>query len=287
MDLMSIIGIIVALGSLVVGYSIDGGNLGALWLLSAMIIVAGGALGSVMLSYGLDQFKRFPALFVSLFKQPKTNMANTIDFLVKLSESARKDGILSLEKIIEAEEGKETGKEKGKENGKGNGKGKIDPFLKSGIMMVIDGADLEQIKSFLETDIAVNDQKASSEISMFDTMAAFAPAYGMIGTIMGLIQVLANMTSPEAMAAAIAVAFITTLYGVIIANVLCIPAASKLRSRLEYSAIIKEMIIEGICGIRNGDNPKILRERLSPYLVYTASSKKGKAEKVEAKSKKK
>jgi chemotaxis protein MotA len=224
-----------------------------------------------MIAYGLDQFKLFPKLFISLFKQPKTNMANTIEFLVKLSESARKDGILSLEKIIEAEEGKS----------------KIDPFLKSGIMMVIDGADLEQIKSFLETDIAVNDQKATSEISMFDTLAAFAPAFGMIGTIMGLIQVLANMTSPEAMAAAISVAFITTLYGSLIANVVCIPAANKLRMRLEYSATIKEMIIEGICGIRNGDNPKILRERLSPYLVYTASGKKGKAENVEAKSKKK
>ncbi|MPM60241.1 Chemotaxis protein PomA [bioreactor metagenome] len=287
MDLMSILGLIIGIVSMAGGYAMDGGNLGALWLLSAMVIVAGGALGSVMLAYGLDQFKRFPALFISLFKQPKTNMANTIDFLVKLSESARKDGILSLEKIIEAEEGTDKGTDKGADKGKGKSKGKIDPFLKSGIMMVIDGADLEQIKSFLETDIAVNDQKAASEISMFDTMAAFAPAYGMIGTIMGLIQVLANMTSPESMAAAISVAFITTLYGSLIANVICIPAANKLRMRLEYSQTIKEMIIEGICGIRNGDNPKILRERLSPYLVYTASSKKGKAENVEAKRKKK
>ena len=140
--------------------------------------------------------------------------------------------------------------------------------------MVVDGADLEQIKSFLETDISVYEQKASIEIGMFNSMAAYAPAYGMIGTIMGLIQVLANMESPETMAAAISVAFITTLYGVVIANALCIPAASKLKLRLDYYQTEKEMIIEGICGIRNGDNPKILRERLSPYLIHEPSAAK-------------
>jgi chemotaxis protein MotA len=200
-----------------------------------------------------------------------TTIANTIDFLVMLSENARREGLLSLEKIIENDQTKE----------------RIDPLLKRGAMMVIDGADLEQVRELLENDIYIYEQKTKTEISMFESCAAYAPAYGMIGTIMGLIQVLAYMTSPEAMAAAISVAFITTLYGSLIANVICIPAANKLRVRLEYSATIKEMIIEGICGIRNGDNPKILRERLSPYLVYTASGKKGKDEKVEAKSKKK
>ncbi|MEA5040848.1 MAG: MotA/TolQ/ExbB proton channel family protein [Clostridiaceae bacterium] len=260
MDLISIIGIIVAIGSLVLGYSIDGGSIFALWLLSAAIIVVGGALGSLLISYGFRQIKKLPGLLLSIFIQPPSKISKTIDFLVKLSESARKDGILSLEKIIEAEETKSS----------------VDPFLKSGVMMVVDGADLEQIKSFLETDISVYEQKAASEIGMFDSLAQYAPAYGMIGTIMGLIQVLANMESPETMAAAISVAFITTLYGVIIANALCIPAANKLRVRLEYYQTEKEMIIEGISGIRNGDNPKILRERLSPYLVYESSPKTGK-----------
>ena len=259
MDLFSIIGIIVAVGSLLFGYRIDGGNVYALWLLSAFIMVVGGSLGSVLISYGYQQLKRFPAMLASLFIQPRSNISKIIDTLVKLSENARKEGILSLEKIVDAEAAQ----------------GNIDSFLKSGIMMVVDGADLEQIKSYLETDIAVYDQKATTEIAMFDSMAAYAPAYGMIGTIMGLIQVLANMNSPESMAAAISVAFITTLYGVVIANILCIPASNKLKIRLEYYQTEKEMIIEGICGIRNGDNPKILRERLSPYLIYEASAAKG------------
>lgn len=271
MDLISIIGIIVAIGSLVIGYSVDGGSVSSLWLLSAFIIVTGGSLGSALISYGFQQVKRFPALLASLFVQPKSNISNTINFLVKLSENARKEGILSLEKIIETEEKKSA----------------VDPFLKSGVMMVVDGADLEQIKSFLDTDIAVYEQKNSGEINMFDSLAAYAPAYGMIGTIMGLIQVLANMESPETMAAAISVAFITTLYGVVLANAIFIPASNKLRIRLEYYQIEKEMIIEGICGIRNGDNPKILRERLSPYLVFESSSaaKRGKAKYGKAKIK--
>jgi len=257
MDLFSLLGIFIAAASLIGGYAIDGGNVAALWLLSAFIMVVGGSIGSVCVSYGFAQLKKFPGMLFNLFKQPKSNISNTIDFLVKLSENARKEGILSLEKVIETEEGQ----------------GKVDPFLKSGIMMVIDGADLEQIQSFLETDIAVYDQKVKSEIAMFDSMAQYAPAYGMIGTIMGLIQVLANMSSPESMAAAISVAFITTLYGVVIANMLCIPAANKLRIRLDYYQTEKEMIIEGVCGIRNGDNPKMLRERLSPYLVFESKKK--------------
>lgn len=260
MELISLLGIIVALASLAIGYAIDGGNLHALWLLSAFIMVVGGSIGSVMLSYGFHQIKRFPGLLFSLFIRPKTNISKTINFMVTLSESARKDGILSLEKIIESEEKQS----------------RIDPFFKSGIMMVVDGADLEQIKSFLENDISVYEQKAVSDINMFDSFAQYAPAYGMIGTIMGLIQVLANMNSPESMAAAISVAFITTLYGVVIANALCIPASNKLKLRLEYHTTEKEMIIEGICGIRNGDNPKILRERLSPYLIYESSRGKQK-----------
>ena len=257
MDFMSFLGIAVAILSLLIGYAIDGGKVAALWLLSAFIMVVGGTIGSVLVSYGFQQIKKFPGMLFSLFKQPKSNISKTIDFLIKLSENARKEGILSLERVIQTAEAQ----------------GVVDPFLKSGIMMVVDGADLAQIKAFLETDIAVYDQKMQTEINMFDSMAQYAPAYGMIGTIMGLIQVLANMTSPETMAAAISVAFITTLYGVVIANALCIPAANKLRIRLDYYQTEKEMIIEGICGIRNGDNPKMLREKLKPYLVLESGKK--------------
>jgi chemotaxis protein MotA len=132
-------------------------------------------------------------------------------------------------------------------------------------------------------------RKAKADISMFESLAGYAPAYGMIGTIMGLIQVLANMESPEQMASAIAVAFITTLYGVVIANLLCLPTANKLRSRLKSQLMEKEMIVEGICSIRNGQNPKMLREKLSTYLANAPNPpkkavKKGKEAKANAKT---
>lgn len=151
------------------------------------------------------------------------------------------------------------------------------------MLMVIDGADLEQIKEYLETEITIYEDRCKSEISIFDAMGGYAPAYGMIGTIMGLIQVLANMESPEQMAAAIAVAFITTLYGVVLANAILLPAGNKLRIMLGADLTEKEMIIEGICSIRNGQNPKMLKEKLSVFLDKADTKKKTPAKEGKAK----
>lgn len=272
MDFASVIGILTSIGSLAFGYTMDGGRLSALWLLSALIIVLGGAAGSVALAYGMKEIKRMPMLFVQLFITPKSTLPKTIDFIVKLSESARKDGLLSVEKELDDSQSKE----------------KIDPLLKRGMLMVIDGSELDQIKDFMETDVYVFEQQVKVEISMFDSFATYAPAYGMIGTIVGLIQVLANMESPEQMAGAMAVAFITTLYGSVIANFLCLPAANKLRVRLGTKLLEKEMIIEGVCSIRNGQNPKMLREKLNVYMqsdpkAQKNAQKKGKEAPADAK----
>jgi chemotaxis protein MotA len=165
-------------------------------------------------------------------------------------ENARRDGLLSLEKQLDDTQSKT----------------KIDPLLKRGLLMVIDGAELDQIRDFMETEVYIYEQQKKSDATMFETLATYAPAYGMIGTIVGLIQVLANMESPEQMASAMAVAFITTLYGSLLANGLCLPAAGKVKLRLGAALLEKEMIIEGVCSIRNGQNPKALRDKLSVYL---------------------
>jgi chemotaxis protein MotA len=250
MDFTSIIGIVVGFGMLVLGYSMDNGDVMALMLASAAVIVIGGTAGALILSYGASQLKHFFGMFFEIYKNPKSSINATIDYLVTLAETARKEGLLSLEKIIMEEDPKK----------------KVDPLLKRGTLMVIDGTDLEQIRTLLDMEIYIYEQRRKTEISMFDSAAAYAPAMGMVGTIMGLIQVLQNMSSPENLTKAIAVAFITTLYGVILANLFFIPVANKLRIRLVSYRMEKEMIIEGICGIRNGDNPKMLREKLSTYL---------------------
>ncbi len=142
------------------------------------------------------------------------------------------------------------------------------------MFMVIDGSDLEQIRQHLETEIYVFENNAKKEIATFEALGGYAPAFGMIGTIMGLVKVLSNMDSPEKMSSAIAVAFITTLYGVVFANLICLPAANKLQLRLEEQLLEKEMIVEGVCSVRNGQNPKMIREKLSVYLSNDRMARK-------------
>ena len=143
--------------------------------------------------------------------------------------------------------------------------------------MVVDGTDSEKINEILQNDIYVYEQSRGIDISMFESMGSYAPAFGMIGTIVGLIQLLsAGMDDPAALTKAIGVAFITTLYGSLVANCFFLPAANKLRSRLSVYRLEKEMIIEAVCAIRNGVNPRLLEEQLSSYLVLASSKKAAK-----------
>lgn len=250
MDLASILGIIFGLGCLILGYGMDGGSVKSLMLLSAFVIVIGGSFGSIALSYGISELKKMPLLFLQTFIPPKSNIGKTVEYIVMLSEVARKEGLLSIEKIIDDKKAKE----------------QPDPLLKQGMMMVIDGVDLEQIREMLETQIYVYEEQAKNEIATFEAFAGYAPTYGMIGTIMGLIKVLSSLDSPEEMTESIAVAFVATLYGVASANVICLPTANKLKLRLKKQLLEKEMIVEGVCSIRNGINPKMLRDKLSIYV---------------------
>lgn len=248
-DFVSIIGIILGIFLTFFGFTMDGGQLKFLWLFSAVVIVFGGTLGATLLSYGFEQVKMLPRMLLEVFVAPKSNIKKTIDCLVNLSDKARKDGLLSLEKVIQ----------------EGKGKDEPDPFLKKAVLMVIDGTDPEVIEDILGNEIDINEKKKLSAINMFDTMAQYAPAFGMIGTIMGLIMLLQDMSSPEQLTKSIAVAFVTTLYGSMAANLVFLPASRKLRNRLVDYRLEKELIIDGICAIRNSVNPRLLRDKLSMY----------------------
>ena len=258
MDLASLIGIIMGIGCLCLGYTLDGGSLGALWLFSAALIVFGGAFGSVALSFGIKELVKMPKNLLQAFIPPKSTIAKTVDYIVMLSEVARKEGLLSIEKIIDDNNAKE----------------KPDPLLQQGMMMVIDGVDLEQIREMMETQIYVYEEQEKNEIAPFEAFAGYAPTYGMIGTIMGLVKVLSSLDSPEEMTASIAIAFTATLYGVASANVIALPIANKLKLRLQQQLLEKEMMVEGVCSIRNGINPKMLRDKISIYIPTDAKAKK-------------
>jgi chemotaxis protein MotA len=259
MDFTSIFGVIAGIGLVLYGYSMDGGIVSALWLPSAVVIVVGGCLGSVFVSYGFETLKKFPKMCLEIFKAPKSTVNKTIEYLVSLSEIAKQSGLLNLEKSVMVD----------------NPKNGVDPFIKKAVLCVVDGTDPEKISEILQTEIYVYEQDKATAIAMFDSCAAFAPAYGMIGTIVGMIQMLSQgMDDPNQLTKAIGVAFITTLYGSLLANLLFVPIASKLRSRLANYRMEKEMIIEAVCAIRNGVNPKMLREQLSSYSILDTKAKK-------------
>lgn len=259
MDIASILGIIIGFGCVAGGYAMGGGSLGSLWMFSAMIITLGGSIGAVFVSYGLNQLKNLPKLMAESLVKPKSTIGETMQYLLMLSRTARQNGLLSLEKIISEEKPKKP----------------IDPFLKRGILMVVDGTDPDKISEILQNDIYIYEQERNQSLQMFDSFAAFCPAFGMVGTIVGLIQVLsAGMDDPNALTKAIGIAFITTLYGVMLANLVFAPMATKLRSRLADYRLEKEMIIEAVCAIRNSANPRLLQEQLTSYLLIEGKQHK-------------
>ncbi|HBR32920.1 MAG TPA: motility protein A [Clostridiales bacterium] len=259
MDIASIIGIIAGIGFVLYGYTMDGGVISSLWMPSAVVITVGGSVGAVILAYDLKTLKKMPKLLLELFISPKSKINDTIEYLITLSQTAKQNGLFSLEKAVMSEDPKK----------------KIDPFLKRGILNVVDGTDTEKISELMQNEIDVYEQNKLQAISMFETSAALAPAFGMIGTIVGMIQMLsAGMDNPDTLTKAIGVAFITTLYGSLLANCLFQPVATKLRTRLAEYRLEKEMIIDAVCAIRNGINPKMLREQLFSYMILSPKSKK-------------
>ncbi len=256
MDFASLFGLIFGIGSIVVGYALSGGDITSLWMFSALLITLGGSIGAISVSYGLSTLIKMPQLILSIIVKPKNTIRQTADLLHFYSQNARQNGLLSLERLVSEQQN-------------------VNPFLKRSILMVVDGTDAEKISTILENDISVEEQKRNTEIQMFETMAAYCPAFGMVGTIIGMIQVLsAGMEDPNALVKAIGVAFITTLYGVLLANLLFIPTATKLKARLKDERLEKEMIIEGVCAIRNGINPRLLKEQLASYYMTYSTPKK-------------
>jgi chemotaxis protein MotA len=183
--------------------------------------------------------------------------------LVNLSRTVRKEGLLSLDSVIETIE---------------------DDFFKKAIQIVVDGMDADQVRAILETDLELLEERHKRGHKIFATMGGFGPTLGIIGTVMGLVFMLANLSSPDTMGPAISAAFIATLYGVSSANLIYLPIASKLQRRGEEETLLRRIILEGILSIQAGDNPRILEEKLLAFLpprlrLQVSESLKGAAKK--------
>lgn len=247
MDKATVIGIILGVVSILVGFTLEGGHLGALFQKTAALIVFGGTFGAVMLSYTTEDLKSIPKSLKLAIFPPKEDALETIDRIVELSTLSRREGILALESKLD-----EFGDNK---------------FVQEGFQLVVDGVDPSLIRDILETEIAFREERNETAAKIFETAGGYAPTMGIIGTVMGLVHVLGNISDPSNLGPAIAVAFIATLYGVSSANVLYLPLASKLKQRNRSEILIFEMQAEGILSIQAGENPKMLRKKLLAFLT--------------------
>lgn len=244
MDLATLIGLLLAL-ILVIGGVVVGGEPGAFVNFPSLLITVGGTLGATIMANPVERIKGFAKVLKRAFVAESPDLIGLVQTLVSFAEKARREGLLALEDdAVELD----------------------DVFLRKSIQLVVDGTDPELVKGILDTEIGLLEDRHSSSKQMFDTMAELAPAFGMLGTLIGLIQMLRNLSDPDALGPGMAVALITTFYGSFMANVLCIPVARKLAVRSSEEVLSRELMVEGVLAIQAGENPRIVEEKLKVFL---------------------
>ena len=246
MDLASLIGLVGGIGLMVFGIISNNGSIPSYLDLPSFIITFGGSLMSVMASFKLKDFINGLKGILLTIKEPKVgNVNDVITNIIDMSNVARKEGLLALEEAA----------------------GDIDDeFLKKGIMLVVDGTDPELVRGILETDLVSIESRHKKVIGVWEKWAEMGPAWGMIGTLIGLIQMLNNMSDASTIGPSMAVALITTLYGSVIANWLAGPTAAKLGVNNALEIMLKEITVEGLLSIQAGENPRVIEEKLKTFL---------------------
>ncbi len=234
-------------GFMLIIYSIwAGGDIAAFFDLNSVIITVGGTIAATFVAYPPDRMKNLGKVLKSLQRKSKQDPEHVIEVLVGHAEKARREGLLALEDDVA---------------------GMDEPFLQKGVQLIVDGTDPELVRSILETELSFIEDRHKSNAAIFDTMGNFAPAFGMIGTLIGLIQMLRNLQDASAIGSGMAVALITTFYGSMLSNLIFLPLATRLRSQSREEILLKEVMIEGILSVQAGENPRIVEEKLKAFLA--------------------
>jgi chemotaxis protein MotA len=254
MDLGTILGIVVALGMILGGNLIEGGKISQIAQPTAAMIVIGGTVGATMIQFPLATFISAMKSVASVFKQPINPAGKLIDEIVSYATTARKDGIVALENVANSAS---------------------DPFLKRALMMAVDGADSTAMRDALEIAIGQVEEEGEDVAKVFEAAGGYAPTIGIIGAVLGLIQVMSHLSDIEKVGEGIATAFVATIYGVGFANIMCLPIAGKLKLRTREAVAIKQMMLEGSLAILEGMNPKLVRERLSALAPHEGNHEGG------------
>lgn len=254
MDIGSIIGLILGLGAVLAGFLLEGGHLNDLVAQSSpLIIVFGGTFGAVVLSFPLSEIKQVPAALSTVFKNKKTDPIGIINHLSELSEKARKDGLLSLEMEAQNSENE---------------------FIRKGLSLVVDGIETEVIKDILDRELELRESIYEKTAKIFEAAGGFGPTMGVLGTVMGMINVLGTMdASPDGLGEKIATAFLATMYGVGFANLVYIPIGSRIKAKAANERMVNDLIIEGLLSIQAGENPRIIKEKLNLTLIEKMNGK--------------
>lgn len=245
LDPITFIGIVFGVGIVLSAALLEGTHLVALMSPTAAMIILGGTLGATVACYSIGEVKELVASTSRAFKKPPFEVGQVIETFVELATLVRREGLLMLE----------------------NYPVKIEsPLLKRGLQLMVDGTEPNMLKDMLATQIAMSEQQAKTQASIWQTAGGFAPTMGIIGTVMGLVHVLGNLENPDDLGPAISVAFLATLYGIASANLIFLPLAKKLNFVAKQNTQIAELVVEGITSIQTGENPRVIEEKLYSYL---------------------
>ncbi len=244
MDISLIIGLVGGAALMIISMAL-GGSISAFWNVSSVMITCGGALAALMVNFPFQELARVGGILKVAFMNKSQNPLQIIQVLVEYAEVSRREGLLALEEKSQDLD---------------------DPFLQKGIQLVVDGTDPELVRNILEIELSYMEERHSSGAEIFEKFGAYLPAFGMVGTLIGLILMLREIEDPSSLGVGMAVALITTLYGAVLANLVFLPIAGNLRVKSAEEVLVKEIMIEGILSIRAGENPRIVEEKLNAFL---------------------
>ena len=251
LDVTTLFGIILGFGAIVLGLVLEKGNIRDLAQYTAAIIVLGGTAGAVLVTNPRVAVRSALSHLKLVFREPSHDLAGTVDEFVTFAKKARRSGILSLETDAYSIQ---------------------DPFFRKALDLAVDGTDLAELACTMELDIEVAEHRADEAACVFESGGGYAPTIGIIGAVLGLIQVMKDLGNIEQVGHGIAVAFVATVYGVGAANLFLLPAAGKIRSRGKADRRFKELVLLGVTCIMEGCNPRLLRNRLSSYVERPVDS---------------
>ena len=245
MDKISIAGLLLGVIAIVGGQVLEGGHIGSLSQPTALLIVLGGTMGAVMLQSPYATFMRGMRMVRWVWYPPVVDAPQLIKQVSSWSQVSRREGLLALESVINVLK---------------------DDFARKGLQLLVDGAEPERLREVLEVEIGTYEQEMKLAARIWEAAGGYSPTIGILGAVMGLIHVMENLSDPSKLGAGIAVAFVATIYGVGLANLVFLPIANKLKAHINRLVVQREMVVDGLVGIANGDNPRIIESRLQGYI---------------------